>query len=120
MSTQMRWIIRSPRSLINRRSSRRLLLVGMLALCAQIAPSAPGTSLVNISSLASSQTGESVIVTEFAIQGTAKKKIALRALGPSLSDFRVPDPLQNPILTLLNARGRLLDVNDNWMDNPRK
>ena len=44
----------------------------------------------------------------------------LRDIGPSLSNFGVTDPLQDPTMRLFDARGRVLDSNDNWVDSPDK
>jgi hypothetical protein len=59
-----------------------------------------------------------VLVTEFIVQGTGSESFVSRGLGPSLVD--VPDALQDPTITLLNARGHQLDFNNNWMQNPDK
>jgi hypothetical protein len=74
--------------------------------------------LANISSRIFCQTRDAVIVTEFIAYGRGRETFALRALGPSLPI--VPEPLQDPTLRLLNARGAKLDYNDNWMDSPDK
>ena len=64
------------------------------------------------------QTQQAVVVTEFIAYGRGNESFALRGLGPSL--FLVADPLQDPTLSLLDARGDRLDHNDNWMDSPDK
>jgi hypothetical protein len=40
--------------------------------------------------------------------------VILRAIGPELSQFGVPDPLANPTLELHNSAGALIASNDNW------
>ncbi len=74
----------------------------------------------NISSRVLCETGDAVIVTEFIVQGTGTETFLFRGLGPSLSDLGVPGALQDPTIRLLDSRGRLLDSNDDWMDNPDK
>ena len=57
-----------------------------------------------------------MLVTEFIAQGSGTETIVSRGLGPSL--VGVPNPLQDPTITLLNIRGQQLDFNNNWMQNP--
>jgi hypothetical protein len=42
------------------------------------------------------------------------RKVIVRALGPTLANFGVTDPLANPTLELHDANGGLLAANDNW------
>jgi hypothetical protein len=44
--------------------------------------------------------------------------VALRAIGPSLSQQGVANPLADPTLELRDGNGALLTANDNWEDNP--
>jgi hypothetical protein len=76
--------------------------------------------LANISSRVYCQTRDAVIVTEFIAYGSGNESFVLRGIGPSLAEFGIPDPLQDPTLRLLDVRGNKLDHNDNWMDNPDK
>ncbi len=50
------------------------------------------------------------------VPASFRKRVLLRALGPSLSDGgkRLPGRLQDPTLELRNARGSLIAENDNW------
>ena len=43
-------------------------------------------------------------------------KLIVRALGPTLSQFNVPNVLADPVLELRDANGALLASNDNWAD----
>jgi len=45
--------------------------------------------------------------------------ILVRALGPTLNDFGVPDALVNPTLDLVNSSGTIIRSNDNWKDSQR-
>src|SRR5204863_455778 len=38
----------------------------------------------------------------------------IRAIGPELSQFGVPDPLQDPTLELHNGNGALIASNNDW------
>ena len=42
-------------------------------------------------------------------------RVILRAIGPELSQYGVPNPLPDPTLELHDANGRLIASNDNWM-----
>jgi hypothetical protein len=41
--------------------------------------------------------------------------VIVRAIGPELSQYGVPNPLPDPTLELHDANGRLIASNDNWM-----
>jgi hypothetical protein len=40
--------------------------------------------------------------------------VIIRAIGPELTQFGVPDPLADPTLELHNGTGALIGSNDNW------
>ncbi|HXM27373.1 MAG TPA: hypothetical protein VN957_15220, partial [Chthoniobacterales bacterium] len=77
---------------------------------------ATGTSsiLFNISTRASVQTGDNVMIGGFIVQGSGTKRVIIRAIGPELGQFGVPDPLQDPTLELHDGTGNLIASNDNW------
>jgi hypothetical protein len=60
------------------------------------------------------QTGDNVMIGGFIVQGTTPKRVIIRAIGPELGQFGVPDPLQDPTLELHDANGALIGSNDNW------
>jgi hypothetical protein len=60
------------------------------------------------------QTGDSVGIGGFIITGTTPKHVLLRAIGPSLTDFAVPDALGDPVLELHGPGSFATIVNDNW------
>jgi predicted outer membrane repeat protein len=62
-------------------------------------------ALGNISTRAFVQTGDNVMIGGFIVQGTGPKRVIIRAIGPELSQYGVPDPLANPRLELHNAAG---------------
>jgi hypothetical protein len=75
----------------------------------------PGTSqLGNISTRGLVQTGNDVMIGGFIIQGTGPKTVIVRAIGPELTPFGVPNALANPVLTLHNGAGALIASNDDW------
>jgi len=77
-------------------------------------PPTPISELGNISTRAFVQTGDNVVIGGFIIQGSQSKRVIIRAIGPSLSQYGVPNPLFNPTLELHNATGALIASNDNW------
>jgi hypothetical protein len=70
--------------------------------------------LGNISTRSFVQTDDNVMIGGFIVQGTGAKRVIIRAIGPELSQFGVPDPLANPRLELYNATGALIGSNDDW------
>jgi hypothetical protein len=76
----------------------------------------PGTTslLGNISTRGSVQTGDNVMIGGFIVQGTGAKRVIIRAIGPELTQFGIPNPLANPTLELHNGTGALIGSNDNW------
>lgn len=75
------------------------------------------TGVINIATRLAVGTGENVLIGGFIIQGNAPKKLMIRAIGPSLTQFGVPNALADPVLDLSENAG-LLFSNDNWRDNP--
>jgi Alpha-galactosidase, CBM13 domain len=70
--------------------------------------------LDNISTRSLVETGDSVMIGGFIVQGTQPKNVIIRAIGPGLSQYRVSNPLANPTLELHNGTGDLIATNDNW------
>src|SRR5439155_3165131 len=70
--------------------------------------------LGNISTRSFVQTGDNVMTGGFIVQGTAPKRVIVRALGPELTQYGVPDVLNNPTLELHDSTGALIASNDNW------
>ena len=64
------------------------------------------------------QTGDNVGIGGFIITGTAPKHVLLRAIGPSLTQFGVPDALADPVLELHGPGAFATITNDNWRDDP--
>lgn len=54
------------------------------------------------------------IISGFVISGSEPKEILLRAAGPALTSFGVGSPLRNPVLSVFDARGRLVAQNAGW------
>jgi len=60
------------------------------------------------------QTGDNVMIGGFIVQGTEPKRVIIRAIGPELGQYGVPNPLQDPTLELHDGTGALIATNDNW------
>jgi hypothetical protein len=74
------------------------------------------SKLANISSRGFVQTGNDVMIAGFILgNGTAGERVAVRAIGPSLTG--ITNLLGNPTLELRNASGALLESNDDWKDD---
>jgi hypothetical protein len=74
--------------------------------------------LANVSTRASVQTGESILIGGFILGGgTGNTNVAIRALGPSLADAGVSGVLADPTLDIRNAQGTRVVFNDNWADS---
>jgi hypothetical protein len=52
----------------------------------------------------------------FIITGNDAKRVIIRGIGPSLSNFGVPNPVTDPLLRLYGPNGSAIAVNDNWQD----
>ena len=78
------------------------------------APRVVASRLSNISTRAFVQTGDNVVIGGFIVQGTEPKRVIIRAIGPELTQYGVPNVLANPTLELHNGTGELIASNNNW------
>jgi len=85
------------------------------------APAASDARLMNLSTRALCQTGDSILIPGFVISGTGTKKVLIRGVGPRLARFGVADPLADPFLTLKRDSGGsnyvTIATNDDWGTN---
>ncbi|CAN5481980.1 hypothetical protein BH18VER1_BH18VER1_18410 [soil metagenome] len=80
--------------------------------------SATPTVLANISTRGQVQTGDNVMIGGFILGGSTNvAQVAVRALGPSLSNAGLSNVLPDPTLDLRDANGQRLIFNDNWHDD---
>ena len=73
--------------------------------------------LGNISTRGFVQTGDDVMIGGFMVAGTQPKRVIVRAIGPELTQYGVPNALVNPTLELHDGTGALIASNDNWHDD---
>jgi len=62
------------------------------------------------------ETGDNVGIGGFIIAGSAPKHLLLRAIGPSLTTFGVPNVLADPMMELHGPGGFVTMNNDNWRE----
>lgn len=68
----------------------------------------------NLSTRGTVGTGDNVLIGGVIIDGTAAKKVIVRAMGPSVP---VPGALQDPTLQLFDGNGQQIAFDDNWQDD---
>jgi autotransporter-associated beta strand protein len=72
--------------------------------------------LANISSRGFVQTGDNVMIGGF-IAGNQAMHVMVRAIGPSLTPFGIPNALADPTLALHDAQGAMIASNDDWAES---
>jgi hypothetical protein len=76
-------------------------------------PSPRPATLGNISTRLQVGTNDRVMIAGFIVQGIAPKRVLIRAAGPSLTQFGVPNALANPRLELHDT-SNTIGMNDDW------
>jgi hypothetical protein len=80
---------------------------------------ASDSELSQISTRGFVQNGNNVMIGGFILgAGQNNARIAIRGIGPSLSQFGLNNVLADPTLELHDANGATLVANDNWTDDP--
>jgi Fibronectin type III domain len=75
------------------------------------------TRLGNISARGNVRNGDDVLIGGFILDGgDSNATIVARAIGPSLANFGIAQPLNDPMLKLYNGNGTLIGSNNNWQD----
>jgi hypothetical protein len=69
---------------------------------------------MNISTRLKIGASENVLIGGFIIRGTQPKKLILRAIGPSLAAWGVPNAIADPVLELHDSSGGVVAVNNDW------
>ena len=99
---------------------KKLLLLSFVVVClvgnTSILPSTATTpsQLGDISTRGFVQTGDNILIGGFVIEGTVPKTVIVRAIGPELTQFGVPNALADPTLELHDGTRALIASNDNW------
>jgi hypothetical protein len=75
--------------------------------------------LGNISTRGFVSTDSDIMIAGFILGGnTGSDTVVVRGIGPSLSNFGVPNVLANPQLELRDSSGTLIRSDNDWMDDP--
>jgi hypothetical protein len=74
--------------------------------------------LANISTRGLVQTGDNVMIGGFIVRGDMPATVIVRAIGPSLAESGIINPLLDPTLELHDGTGAVIGGNDNWQDDP--
>jgi hypothetical protein len=82
------------------------------------ADAAAASQLANISTRGFVQPGDNVMIGGFILDnGDASTAVAVRGVGPSLTQSGLSNVLADPTLELRDGNGALLIANDNWQDD---
>jgi hypothetical protein len=72
------------------------------------------SKLANISTRGFVSTGDNVMIGGMIVVGSSTANVLIRAIGPTLTNFGVPNALTDPTLELRDASGTVLAFNDDW------
>jgi uncharacterized delta-60 repeat protein len=75
------------------------------------------SKLANVATRGFVETGDNVMIGGAILRGAASERVLFRAIGPSLTNFGVPNALADPTLELYDGNGGLLAINYNWRDD---
>jgi hypothetical protein len=65
----------------------------------------PSQRLVNLSTRAQVGAGEKTFVAGFVVEGSGSKKIIIRAVGPTLADHGIEEPVMPPTIAIFDKEG---------------
>jgi hypothetical protein len=71
--------------------------------------------LTNVSTRGFAGTGGTVLIAGFITNGSTQ--VVVRGLGPTLAQFGVSEALADPVLTLVDGNGNVVQTNNNWKDS---
>ena len=74
---------------------------------------AANSKLGNISTRGLVETGDDILIGGF-IAGNGLTRVIIRAIGPTLANFGIANPLLDPTLELHDGSGAILAMNDDW------
>jgi hypothetical protein len=104
-------------------SRRLVILVLLIAPLLAATPMAtaqeppPHCGLANLSTRGFVQTGDNVMIGGFVVSnGGNPNRVIVRAIGPTLTQYGVPNVLADPTLELHDHNGDLIASNDDWHD----
>ncbi len=74
------------------------------------------STLANTSVRGLVQTGDDVLIGGFIVGNGGSDTVVVRAIGPSLADAGITNPLADPTLDLYDGNGAIILSDDNWRD----
>jgi phospholipase/lecithinase/hemolysin len=74
------------------------------------------STLGNASTRGLVATGDDALIAGFIVGNGGSDTVVVRAIGPSLADTGVANPLANPTLDLYDENGAIIRSDDNWRD----
>ncbi|MEO6872633.1 MAG: SGNH/GDSL hydrolase family protein [Chthoniobacterales bacterium] len=77
---------------------------------------AAASTLANTSTRGFVQGGDDVLIAGFIVGNGGSDTVVVRAIGPSLADAGVANPLADPTLDLYDGNGNVIRSDDNWRD----
>jgi len=72
------------------------------------------STISNLSARAEAGVKDGVLTPSFVIEGTQPKRILVRAIGPTLRNFGLSNPIPDPVITVFNSSQASIATNDNW------
>jgi serine protease AprX len=75
------------------------------------------SKLANISTRGDVQTGDNVLIGGLIVRGNSPVKVIVRAIGPSMVQAGIANPVQDPTLELHDGNGALLTFDNDWKDS---
>lgn len=78
------------------------------------------SKIANISTRGFVETADNRLIGGFIVGGDASstREVVVRAIGPSLSEAKIANPLADPFLDVRDGNGNPIATNDNWKDDP--
>ncbi|MDQ6626177.1 MAG: hypothetical protein M3Y69_08585 [Verrucomicrobiota bacterium] len=74
-------------------------------------------TLANLSTRGHVYSNDDVMIGGVIVTGSVSSRVVFRALGPSLRDSAVSNPIDDPTLELHDSNGGVIVVNDDWQTN---
>ncbi len=96
------------------------LTIALATLLASVSTGFAASSLINSSTRALAGSGANAQITGIVVSAPSNELrwVLVRSIGPSLSTFGVPNPLNDPVLKVYDSKGTVIAVNDNWGTAP--
>lgn len=75
---------------------------------------APTSKLVNVSVRTNASSGADALIMGMSLQGTGKRTLLVRGVGPTLANFGVTNAINDPELTIFDTNQRSVLANGDW------